>query len=238
MNMVTSINVCKCLSLFCMLTFCLFYTSSSMAGFVDQNDKLVDMIETLKDDPSALSKQDKIQILNQTEDALNELSYHIQSKFSQPINEWCDNLIRLFTLFNLPESDTYEVKEKILAIKEWSESTKKLASKLSLDEVKSTEISSEDDIVITFSGSGTKTTRPFTVSNGWEIQWEYDAGNQFDGIGHFSIILHNESGEIVDFVANQISSGSSSFYHPQGGKYYLEINSVPGNYRVKIKQVN
>ena len=77
------------------------------------------------------------------------------------------------------------------------------------------------EIVVSFSGSGGKNTRPFNVSDEWEIQW--DATGDI-----FQIFLYSSDGELVGVAANQSSSGKGSSYQPKAGRYYLQVNALGG----------
>jgi len=85
-------------------------------------------------------------------------------------------------------------------------------------------------IVVEYSGSGMKTTRPFTVNSSWEIQWE--AHGMI-----FQVYLYSEDGQLVDVLANQQGEGKGSSYSPKTGSYYLEVNAM-GNWEVKIVKVD
>ena len=81
--------------------------------------------------------------------------------------------------------------------------------------------------IATFTGQGAKTTRPFTVPDGWEIQWEAK------GL-IFQIFLHTAGGRLVGLPANQQGAGKGSSYQPKGGRYYMTI-SATGSWHVKVK---
>lgn len=89
---------------------------------------------------------------------------------------------------------------------------------------------SQDTVVKEFSGSGGKNTRPFTVSNGWEIQWNA-TGNIFQ------LYLYDNEGSLKGVPANQQGQGPGSSYQAKGGEYYLQVNAL-GNWDVKIVQIN
>jgi hypothetical protein len=85
-----------------------------------------------------------------------------------------------------------------------------------------------DTVVQTFSGSGGRNTRPFTVKDGWEIQW--DASGDI-----FQLYLYWADGELAGVAANQQRSGRGASYQPKGGQYYLQVNSI-GDWTIKIVQ--
>jgi len=87
----------------------------------------------------------------------------------------------------------------------------------------------QDTVVKNFSGSGGKNTRPFSVKDGWEIQW--DAKGDI-----FQLFLYTANGDIVGVPANQQGSGKGSSYQAKGGQYYLQVNAI-GNWTIKIVQV-
>lgn len=84
----------------------------------------------------------------------------------------------------------------------------------------------QDAVVQEFSGSGGKNTRPFTVKDGWEIQW--DAKGDL-----FQLYLYTANGDIVGVLANQQGSGKGSSYEAKAGKYYLKVNAI-GNWSINI----
>ena len=87
----------------------------------------------------------------------------------------------------------------------------------------------QDTAVQTLSGTGKKNTRPFTVQNGWEIQW--DARGDI-----FGLCLFRADGEIESLPAFQTKPGKGASYQAKGGTYYLEVNAA-GDWTIKIVQV-
>ncbi|KIX14676.1 glycerol-3-phosphate dehydrogenase/oxidase [Dethiosulfatarculus sandiegensis] len=90
----------------------------------------------------------------------------------------------------------------------------------------STSVALAQEVIQSFSGNGSKNTRPFTVQDGWEIQW--DARGAI-----FQVFLHNANGEMVGVPANQQGAGKGASYQAKGGKYYLMVNAV-GPWKVKL----
>ncbi len=88
----------------------------------------------------------------------------------------------------------------------------------------------QENIVKTFSGSGGKNTRPFSVNKGWEIQW--DAKGDI-----FQLYLYNTNGDMIGVPANQQGSGQGSSYQAKAGDYYLQVNAM-GNWTIKIVQIS
>lgn len=88
----------------------------------------------------------------------------------------------------------------------------------------------QENVVESYSGNGGKNTRPFTVSDGWEIQW--DATGDI-----FQLYLYSKDGDMLGVPANQQGSGEGSSYQANGGTYYLQVNAI-GGWEIKIAQVN
>ena len=86
----------------------------------------------------------------------------------------------------------------------------------------------QDVVVKTFTGSGGKNTRPFTVKDGWEIQW--DAKGDI-----FQLYLYKATGDMIGVPANQQRSGKGSSYQAKGGQYYLQVNAI-GNWAITVVQ--
>lgn len=80
--------------------------------------------------------------------------------------------------------------------------------------------------VRTFSGSGGKNTRPFTVDGRWEIQWDAEGSI-------FQIYLHSGDGRLLGVPANQQGPGEGSSFQPRGGTYYLQVNAI-GAWEIRI----
>ena len=83
----------------------------------------------------------------------------------------------------------------------------------------------DDTIINEFSGSGTKTTRPFSIQNTWEIFWESKEGIQ--------ISLYDKEGNFIETVASQTEPGKGNSYNPKKGTFCLNIFSM-GNWEIKI----
>ncbi len=89
-----------------------------------------------------------------------------------------------------------------------------------------------DTVIKEFSGSGPLTTRPFDVSDKWEIQW-----NSVGERDMFAIKLRTADGEYKGLLVNNMNPVNGSSYQPKGGSYYLEIEGG-GNWEVKIVEVD
>ncbi len=94
---------------------------------------------------------------------------------------------------------------------------------------------SSGNVIASFSGTGTRSTRPFTVNGPWEIQWNaYPAAF---GVVAFSMELYDADGNFVDGIANQAEVGPGSSYQPKAGTYYLKISAM-GRWAVRIVSTN
>lgn len=108
--------------------------------------------------------------------------------------------------------------------------------------------SAEDITIMTLSGKGASTLRPFTVNDEWEIQWQASQSL-------FSLILHpvaintstpdNAESSAADRLRRIIAEGPEiiamdggpgTHYMPRGGKYYLEIAGL-GKWTIKIVEI-
>jgi hypothetical protein len=75
-----------------------------------------------------------------------------------------------------------------------------------------------DTVLQSISGNGTRTTRPFHVPDGWELQWE----SQGD---IFQVYVLNQAGDIIGLAASQFVAGKGSSYVEKGGTVHLRINA-------------
>lgn len=79
-----------------------------------------------------------------------------------------------------------------------------------------------------FSGSGTRSTRPFEAASRWEIQWASTEG--------IRIVLHTASGEELGVAAEQTAPGRGSTFQPEGGAYFLRVEST-GDWRIRLVEL-
>lgn len=79
----------------------------------------------------------------------------------------------------------------------------------------------KDPVLSTWSGTSNMQTRPFHVDGPWELQWA-------NGEGYFSINLHGGSDQNGKLIANGSDAGTSSYYSPSSGDFYLEIKGRSG----------
>jgi hypothetical protein len=86
-----------------------------------------------------------------------------------------------------------------------------------------------ESVVLQTSGSGTQTTKEFTVTGPWSIAWSFDCGA--DSGGSFFLDVFNASDHTPDFKNRGVDvegekhdSATSRFANP--GTFYLEITST------------
>lgn len=79
------------------------------------------------------------------------------------------------------------------------------------------QLTGQETVVHSFTGKTVTTTRPFTVEDQWEVQWDNKTRE------YFGIILYQSDGKRVKKLAGQTHQGAGASYQPQGGAYYLEI---------------
>lgn len=77
----------------------------------------------------------------------------------------------------------------------------------------------QERLVAEFDGDGMRNTRPFTVSDGWEVRWNASGDV-------FQLYLHDAEGELVSVAANQSGSGGGASYQASGGRYYFQVNAL------------
>jgi hypothetical protein len=83
-----------------------------------------------------------------------------------------------------------------------------------------------EEVIKEFSGTDTFSTKPFTVPDNWEIQWESKGQ-------YLQILVNTENSIPLGFVADQMGPGAGSSVQPKGGTYYLYMNAS-GDWKVKI----
>lgn len=87
----------------------------------------------------------------------------------------------------------------------------------------------EERVVQEFSGSGQHTTRPFTVDDGWEIQWDFTGDI-------LQIYINDDSGGLAGVAANEQGESNGSAYQARGGTYHLEMNAM-GQWTVRVVEL-
>lgn len=85
--------------------------------------------------------------------------------------------------------------------------------------------------VFQYSANGTRNTRPFTVQDRWELQWDAKGGK-------LAIFLFTADGERQGVlpIVTQEKSGSGASYYPKGGSYYLKV-VTEGDWNITVVQV-
>lgn len=78
-------------------------------------------------------------------------------------------------------------------------------------------LAAEEQIVVELTGNGSRTTRPFTVTDGWEVRWT--ATNEL------SLFLVDAQGQPLEALGHSIGDAGGATYHAKGGTYSLKISS-------------
>ena len=76
---------------------------------------------------------------------------------------------------------------------------------------------SEEQVVTELTGNGSRTTRPFTVKDGWEVRWT--ATNEL------SLFLLDAQGQPLEALGHSMGDAGGTTYHAKGGTYSLRISS-------------
>lgn len=87
----------------------------------------------------------------------------------------------------------------------------------------------DTEIIARFSGSGMKTTRPFSVSGPWEVRWDSSAEVFF--LNGFE--AGNPNSTYPSMIAGPNAPSRGSSYVDRGGRYYLKIQSS-GSWRITV----
>ena len=88
--------------------------------------------------------------------------------------------------------------------------------------------SAETSTILTESANGTRSLKPFTVGDRWELQWDSSDG--------LIVWLMDAKGAAVQQLAAQHKPGKGSTFHPTGGSYYLRITSS-GDWTITVVQL-
>jgi hypothetical protein len=94
---------------------------------------------------------------------------------------------------------------------------------------------------LSISGPGYKKSSLVQVHDGWEVRWVYDCPPSvgqggFGIVGSFDAIVRSANGDPAfpdKDISNQGSAGRGMVAYPQGGSFYLEIQSEC-NWEVQI----
>lgn len=86
----------------------------------------------------------------------------------------------------------------------------------------------DEQIVTELTGNGSRTTRPFTVKDGWEIRWT--ATNEL------SLFLLDTQGQALEALGHSMGDAGGATYHAKGGTYSLRIASN-AHWTVRVVQL-
>jgi len=78
-------------------------------------------------------------------------------------------------------------------------------------------LAEEEQIVMELTGNGSRTTRPFTVKDGWEVRWT--ATNEL------SVFLVDVQGQPLEALGHSMGDAGGATYYAKGGTYSLRIAS-------------
>lgn len=78
-------------------------------------------------------------------------------------------------------------------------------------------LAAEEQIIQQLTANGSRTTRPFTVTDGWEVRWTADKD--------LSVFLLDAQGQPLQALGHSIGEGTGATYHAKGGTYSLSIAS-------------
>lgn len=94
-----------------------------------------------------------------------------------------------------------------------------------------TAFAAEEQIIQQFTGNGTRSTRPFTVQDRWELRWDARGTS-------LQIYEVKPDGEPISLApaASQTKPGSGSSYRPKGNTLYLRILS-DGDWTITVVQL-
>ena len=91
-------------------------------------------------------------------------------------------------------------------------------------------------VLLSISGSGSKTTEKFTAVSDWDLNWSYDCSN-FGDQGNFQVFVYNGDGSMSfsNSGVNQLGkSGADVEHYHTGGTFYLTVNSECG-WKIEVK---
>jgi len=91
-------------------------------------------------------------------------------------------------------------------------------------------------MLLSISGSGSKTTAKFTAASDWDLNWSYDC-SKFGYQGNFQVFVYNGDGSMSfsNSGVNQLGkSGADVEHYHTGGTFYLEVNSEC-SWKIQVK---
>jgi len=96
----------------------------------------------------------------------------------------------------------------------------------------------EPQVIKEWSGTGIKTTEPFTIKEQpWIIQWEHEPvimEGQSMGILQIMVYETKNPDIPITLAANSMEKGSDISYIYETGEFYLTINAANTNWSVKV----
>jgi len=78
-------------------------------------------------------------------------------------------------------------------------------------------LAADEQIVMELTGNGSRTTRPFTVKEGWEVRWT--ATNEL------TVFLVDAQGQPLEALGHSMGDAGGATYYAKGGTYSLRIAS-------------
>jgi hypothetical protein len=78
-------------------------------------------------------------------------------------------------------------------------------------------LAAEEAIVHQLTANGSRTTRPFTVKDGWEVRWTTT--------NDLSLFLLDDQGQPLQALGHSLGDAGGATYHAKGGTYSLRISS-------------
>lgn len=83
-------------------------------------------------------------------------------------------------------------------------------------------------VVLTFTGDGTKTSKTFTTGDDWSIKYTFDCST-FGSAGNFQVYTYT-GGSMSGIPVNELknSGNDTTYQHNDSGMHYLEVNSECG----------
>lgn len=78
-------------------------------------------------------------------------------------------------------------------------------------------LAADEQIVVELTGNGSRTMRPFTVNDGWEVRWT--ATNEL------TVFLLDAQGQPLEALGHSMGDAGGATYHAKGGTYSLRIAS-------------
>lgn len=89
--------------------------------------------------------------------------------------------------------------------------------------------SADDQVVFSQSANGSRNTRPFTATAGWEVRWDSNAPS-------LSIWILDKEGNPVEHAASQDKAGKGASYYAKPGTFSLKI-TARGDWTITVVQL-